>query len=94
LLVPIAIKTKMPGQRACNEKDAKGELCVGHLKRWYTPDDETLKQAGPGVEIYRCERCHALYRPAPADHSSAGLRYDLRPVSLLGMFKKTVTSDK
>jgi len=86
--VAITIKVKAPGQRACNEKDAKGELCVGHLKRWHAPDAEVLKQAGQGSEIYRCERCHTLYRPAPQDHSSAGLRYDLRPVNLMGMFKK------
>ena len=31
----LKVKEKKPGQRACDEKDAKGELCVGHLKRWY-----------------------------------------------------------
>ncbi len=80
------IKEKKPGQRACDEKGAKGELCVGHLKLWSTPDEEALKQAGKGVEIYRCERCHTLYRPAATDDSSAGLRFKLRPVSLLGGF--------
>ena len=29
------IKPKKPTQRACDEKDAKGKLCCGHLKRWY-----------------------------------------------------------
>jgi hypothetical protein len=86
----------MPGQRACNEKDAKGELCVGHLKRWFfdeprrlnrTPDEEeALKEFGKGAEIYRCERCHTLYRPSPEDRSTAGQRFELRPVSLLGGF--------
>jgi hypothetical protein len=80
------IKEKKPGQRACDERDAKGELCVGHLKRWFTPDEETLKQVGMGVAIYRCERCHTLYRPAPTDDSSAGLRFKIRPVNLLGGF--------
>jgi hypothetical protein len=94
--VPFKVKTKMPGQRACNEKDAKGELCVGHLKRWFydeprrlnrTPDEEeALKEFGKGAEIYRCERCHTLYRPSPEDRSTAGQRYELRPVSLLGGF--------
>ena len=26
------VKIKKPGQRACNEKDAKGKFCGGHLK--------------------------------------------------------------
>jgi len=85
-LATITIKEKKPGQRACDEKDAKGELCVGHLKRWFTPDEETLKQVGKDVEVYRCERCHTLYRPAATDDSSAGLRFKVRPVSLLGGF--------
>ncbi len=82
----VTVKIKAPGQRACSERDAKGELCCGHLKRWYTPDEETLKVVGREAEIYRCERCHTLYKPAPTDDSSAGLRYEPRPVSLLGGF--------
>lgn len=85
-MAAIIIKEKKPGQRACDEKDAKGELCVGHLKRWFTPDEETLKQVGKEVAIYRCERCHTLYRPAATDDSSVGLRFKVRPVSLLGAF--------
>ena len=80
------VKEKTPGQRACDEKDAKGDLCCGHLKRWYTPDEEATKEFGKGTEMYRCERCHTLYRPVPADHSTAGQKYELRPVNLLGAF--------
>src|SRR5215469_10059920 len=29
------IKVRKPRQRSCDEKDAKGKLCAGHLKRWY-----------------------------------------------------------
>jgi hypothetical protein len=85
----VKLKEKQPGQRACDEKNAKGEMCTGHLKRWYTPDEDTLKQLGPEarkIELYRCERCHTLYRPAPGDHSSAGLNYEVRPVSIMGAF--------
>ena len=28
------VKIKKQGQRACNEKDAKGKFCGGHLKLW------------------------------------------------------------
>jgi len=50
-LATITIKEKKPGQRACDEKDAKGELCVGHLKRWFTPNKETLTQVGKDLEV-------------------------------------------
>ncbi len=80
----VKIKEKKPGQRACDEKDAKGKLCVGHLKRWHTPSDEIVKEFGTNAEVYRCERCHTLYRPAAGDHSSAGLNYEERPVNILG----------
>jgi hypothetical protein len=92
----MKIKDKQPGQRACDEKDAKGELCVGHLKRWYyyhplrqsfsAEQVEARKELGDKAEVYRCERCHTLYRPLPADVSTAGQRYQTRGVSILGDF--------
>ena len=97
--VAFKVKEKKPGQRACDVKDAKGELCVGHLKRWYyaephplstTPEEvEALKEFGRGAEVYRCERCHTLYRPVSADHSTAGQKFETRPVNLLGDFGKS-----
>jgi len=84
----VKIKDKKPGQRACDEKDQKGEVCCGHLKRWYTPDEEVTKELGKGVEIYRCERCRTLYRPVPGDRSTAGQRYELHPVNILGGFSR------
>jgi hypothetical protein len=94
--VAFKVKEKKPGQRACDEKDEKGELCVGHLKRWYYDDphalsytaaeEEAIKAFGKAAEIYRCERCHTLYRPASADRSTAGQKYEPRPVNLLGDF--------
>ena len=81
----LTFKNKAPGQRACNEKDAKGEFCVGHLKRWYYPaDSDVAKELGMGQEIYRCERCHTLYRAAATDDSTAGQRYVAQPVNILG----------
>ena len=64
------VKYKMPLQRACNEKDEKGKLCGGHLKRWYYMAD-ILEQAcgdvraayGENGEVYRCEHCKTLYLP-------------------------------
>src|SRR6266404_6964358 len=70
------VKVKKPGQRACNEKDAKGKLCGGHLKRWFYMDDikeqalgEVEKAFGRNAEIYRCEHCKTLYLPNETDPS-------------------------
>jgi hypothetical protein len=92
----LKVKEKKSGQRACDQKDAKGEFCLGHLKRWYyyhpirlTASDEeaaALKDFGKAAEIYRCERCHTLYRAAAADNSTAGQKFQLRPVTLWGDF--------
>ena len=84
----ITFREKKPGQRACDVKDAKGELCVGHLKRWYTPDEAVTKELGSDPEVYRCERCHALYRAATTDDSTAGRRYEEHPVNVLGAFSR------
>ena len=59
------VKTRKPKQRACDEKDAKGKLCAGHLKHWFDYPAEIEKLVGKGAEIYRCEFCKALYRPDP-----------------------------
>ena len=66
------VKIKKLNQRSCNEKDAKGKLCGGHLKRWYYTDDvveqacgDVEKAWGPTAEVYRCEHCKTLYLPHP-----------------------------
>ena len=68
------VKIKMPLQRACNEKDDKGKLCGGHLKRWFYTFD-TVERAcgdverawGKNAEVYRCEHCKTVYLPNPAE---------------------------
>jgi len=57
------IKAKKATQRACDEKDAKGKLCCGHLKRWYDYPEEVGAIVGARAEIYRCEFCKTLYKP-------------------------------
>ena len=68
------LKLKKPGQRSCNEKDDKGKIDGGHLKRWYYGADIKEQQCGdvarvfgPDAEIYRCEYCKTLYLPNPED---------------------------
>ncbi len=56
------VKIRKPRQRACNEP-LKKDICAGHLKRWYEPNDEARQRFGAEVEIYRCEKCHTLYLP-------------------------------
>ena len=67
-------KLKKHGQRSCNEKDAKGKICAGHLKRWFYMADvkeqacgDIARMLGPNAEIYRCEHCKTLYFPNPED---------------------------
>ena len=57
------IKTRKLRQRACDEKDEKGKVCCGHLKRWYDYPKEIETLVGGTVELYRCENCRALYKP-------------------------------
>jgi hypothetical protein len=61
----LKVKTRKPKQRACDEKDAKGKLCMGHLKRWFDYPAEVEKLVGKGAEVYRCEFCRVIYRPDP-----------------------------
>lgn len=69
------IKAKKSTQRACDEKDAKGKLCCGHLKRWYDYPKEIEALIGANAEIYRCEFCKTLYKP---DGSQSPHSYTLR----------------
>jgi hypothetical protein len=66
------VKRRLPRMRACLEKDDKGKLCAGHLKRWYFFGDEIRKLYGPDAEIYRCERCKTLYLPNPEEEPRTG----------------------
>jgi hypothetical protein len=69
------IKPKKSTQRACDEKDAKGKLCCGHLKRWYDYPREIEALVGKKAEVYRCEFCQTIYRP---DLSKTPHSYTLR----------------
>lgn len=68
------VKVKKPLQRSCNEKDEKGKLCAGRLKRWFYAADVVEQECGDiaqaygkNAEIYRCEHCKTLYLPNPED---------------------------
>jgi hypothetical protein len=57
------VKRRLPRMRACNQKDGRGKLCAGHLKRWCFFGEEVKQRFGAEAEIYRCERCQTLYLP-------------------------------
>ena len=68
------VKARLPFQRACNEKNAKGKLCAGHLKRWFGADKGFQQQHGG--ELYRCEHCQTIYTPTPGyDQRSGTLQF-------------------
>jgi hypothetical protein len=66
------VKQRAPRMRACNEKDEKGKLCAGHLKRWYFFGEEIAQKYGKNAEIYRCERCRTIYLPNPDETPRSG----------------------
>jgi hypothetical protein len=73
---PPKVKVRAPRQRSCDEKDAKGKLCCGHLKRYYDyPKEIAALVGGQMVEVYRCEFCKTLYKPNMAEMSQS---YTLR----------------
>lgn len=66
------VKRRKLRMRACNELNAKGKLCAGHLKRWYQPTGEAAVRFGAKIELYRCERCHTVYLPHPDETPRTG----------------------
>ncbi|HEX8457636.1 MAG TPA: hypothetical protein VF656_10085 [Pyrinomonadaceae bacterium] len=56
------------GQTVCNEKDAKGKPCNGHLKQ-VSPVREEARQHMRGDDLlYRCQTCGTLYMGPPLGH--------------------------
>jgi len=65
------VKRRGPRMRACSEKNDKGKLCAGHLKRWFHIPAEIQSQYG--AEIYRCEKCKTIYLPFPGEDRTGTL---------------------
>ena len=68
----LKLKRRVPRMRACDEKNEKGKLCAGHLKRWYDISLEVTARLGTAAEVYRCERCEAVYLPHPEEVARTG----------------------
>ena len=66
------VKRRVGRMRACSEKNEKGKLCAGHLKRWYFFGEEVSGKYGKDAEVYRCEKCKTLYLPNPEEAPRSG----------------------
>lgn len=66
------VKERIPRMRACDERNDKGKICAGHLKRWYFFGAEVAEKYGKDAEIYRCEHCRTLYLPNPGEKPRTG----------------------
>ena len=66
------VKRRILRQRACNEKNEKGKVCAGHLKRWYFFGEEVKQKFGREAEIYRCKNCKTLYLPNLEEEMRSG----------------------
>lgn len=55
-------------QTVCNEKNAKGKLCNGHLKQLRTAgEDAEIHLRGDDV-LFKCQTCGTLYMGPPLGH--------------------------
>ena len=55
-------------QTVCNEKNAKGKLCNGHLKQMKTGGEEAEKHLRGDDVLFRCQTCGTLYMGPPLGH--------------------------
>ena len=57
------VKTISPRQTVCNipTNDPKDPYCGGKLKRITELDAAAKKSAGPGKDVFRCQKCKTLY---------------------------------
>ena len=57
------MKLKAPRQTVCNvpTNDPKEPYCGGKLKKITELDPNVRKEAGPGKEVFRCQKCKTLY---------------------------------
>jgi hypothetical protein len=56
------------GQTVCNEKNAKGKLCNGHLKQTSPANENALKHLRGDDIPYKCQTCGTLYLGPPLGH--------------------------
>ena len=59
----MVLKPKAPRQTVCNipTNDPKEPYCGGKLKKITELDPGARKAAGPGKDVFRCQKCKTLY---------------------------------
>ena len=57
------MKARTPRQTVCNvpTDNPKEPYCGGKLKRITDLDPSAKKEAGPGKDVFRCQKCKMLY---------------------------------
>ena len=55
-------------QTVCNEKNAKGKLCNGHLKQLRTAGEEAEIHLRGDDVLFKCQTCGTLYMGPPLGH--------------------------
>lgn len=57
------VKAKEPRQTVCNQPtdNPKEPYCGGKLKRVTALDSSASKAAGPGKDVFKCQKCKTLY---------------------------------
>src|ERR671927_563013 len=65
---PTVPKKITNAQTVCNEKNAKGKLCNGHLKQLKTGGEEAEKHLRGDDVLFRCQTCGTLYMGPPLGH--------------------------
>ena len=54
-----------PGQTVCNQRDEKGKLCAGPLKRLPSEGYRSKDEIEGTAITYRCGKCRTLYQGPP-----------------------------
>src|SRR6266571_5732730 len=55
-------------QTVCNEKNAKGKLCNGHLKQLRTAGEPSEVHLRGDDVLFKCQTCGTLYMGPPLGH--------------------------
>src|SRR5437762_12335853 len=55
-------------QTVCNEKNAKGKLCNGHLKQLRTAGEPSEVHLHGDDVLFKCQTCGTLYMGPPLGH--------------------------
>lgn len=62
---PREIKPLGEDQTVCNEKNEKGQLCTGHLKRMMDGGAEVRALLARKQTVLRCQKCGQMYVGEP-----------------------------